>query len=27
MKTFVEFQQTYLFVTRTVDRSLHQKIS
>jgi hypothetical protein len=24
MKTFVEFQQTYLFATRTVDRSRHQ---
>jgi len=24
MKTFVEFQQTYLFATRTVDRSSHQ---
>ncbi|MEG4446486.1 hypothetical protein [Oscillatoria nigro-viridis] len=24
MKTFVEFQQTYLFATRTVERSRHQ---
>jgi len=24
MKTFVEFQQTYLFATRTLDRSSHQ---